>query len=109
MRTVPDANTIAYLALGADAALRYARANGREPEIDSALDGVGENGFISDIVDNALMLDLIADELGNNFAGVFDYEVAEVFGMECADAALYGTPFDPQQRAFDLCVELTAA
>lgn len=106
-RTHPDLNTVAYLAIGAKTALQRARVS--HPELlDAAIEKYGgEYQLISDVVHHALLLDLTADAAGNDFDGVFDYEVAEAFGAEYAAAAIYGRPFDASGRAHALVADIT--
>lgn len=79
-RTTADAQTVAYIAIGAHAAIRV---RGSLPT--STCDAFqGEESFIDECIRHALMLDRMADALPDGCFGVFCYEIAEPFGERYA-------------------------
>lgn len=100
MREHPEPLTVAYIAIGARQALDELPAQ-FNPD-----DWSGESGFISTVVEYALMVDRIGDEY-DDFLGVWEYEVAEEFGLRFGRALL--TDKTAPGKAEAIARELVAA
>lgn len=85
-RQHPDPLTVAYVAMGAGTAIGECPCGCLPDRVLDAYQGQME--FIAAVIHHALMLDRMADERGNDFSGVFAYEVAEPFGEEYAKALI---------------------
>jgi hypothetical protein len=102
MRTHADPLTIAYIAIGALDAIRAAD-NGPGDL------GTSEDGFILDIVSDALALDAEADPFDDRFTGVFNYDVAQPYGERVAAAWLESGEFPTDEERASWRAELIAA
>lgn len=100
-RTKPEALTIAYLAMGAQNAIRTMPGKHLPDRVADAYQG--EMNFIEAVTDHALLLDRMADLLdqGDGLAGVFLYEIAEPFGEEYARQLIAETTTENGQPAID--------
>jgi len=89
-----DPTDVAFLAIGATRTLdKYLSADKERP---STLDGVGEGGIISDIIEAAPLLYEAWNEQ-TDFIGVWYYEVSEPLGMWLAEMYIaHGTV--PEKR-----------
>lgn len=79
IRTLPDALTIAYIAMGVKVYMQTPEFHNRTARTHEA-----ELGFVEGIIRHARMLDSKADARQDDFTGVFLYEVAEPFGTMLA-------------------------
>lgn len=90
-RTTPCPETIAFIAIGADAALReHAKECGDQhtyPDLDSFS---GHTGFMQSVIEPSLFLDLVWDYFFTRTdpSGVFAYDIAEPFGRSVAEKML---------------------
>lgn len=94
MRDRPNIETVAFIAIGADEAMRA-----RKYTYDADCFG-GYVGLIGEVCGFALALDRMADEVDEStdrdFVGVFAYDVAERFGNDYALALIDGTGEKPE-------------
>lgn len=99
-RTQPDALTIAYMAMGAQNTIRETKPAGTLPgRVVDAYEG--QLGFIGAVIDHALILDRMADQLAGDLDGVFLYEIAEPFGEEYARQLIAEVMTEGAQPAID--------
>lgn len=96
----PEPLTVAYIAIGAEQALR------ESPALFNPDDWNGQLGFIGEAIEWAAMLDRMGDEY-EDFSGVWAYEVAEEFGLRYGRALL--TDVNGRGRAEDIARELVEA
>jgi hypothetical protein len=97
-----DAQTIAYVAMGAHAAILALRGGVLPNDVCDAYSG--QMHFINAVIEYAAAMDDEADKRDNNLAVVFAYEIAEEFGYRYANALIHGT----DERAADIIAELFA-
>lgn len=91
----PDPLTIAYLAIGAIDAWNAATDGQREHASDTYS---GQLGYVGEVIAHADALDALWRKMEDG-PGVFEYEVAEPFGIEYGQALLRDTP-RPDPREF---------
>ena len=103
MSQTHDPLTIAYLALGAKAALTALQYE--NPRVDYCDRMGGELAYISRVIEHADMLDALADDVDLN--GVFVYEVAEPFGEGFGRHFLSGEDFDVKAAARELIASIS--
>ena len=89
-----DTLDIAYMAIGAGAALERLDHDKRQALVDHC---GGQLAIINEVIQHAETLSRIFDELEDGFPGVWAYEVAEPFGQRYVEALTLDFSPDPGQ------------
>jgi hypothetical protein len=97
-----DAQTIAYVAMGAHAAILSQPGSALPTRVCDRYEG--EAAFIDHVIQHAVTLDYEADKRDNDLTVMFAYEIAEPFGKRYALALINGTG----ESAADIIAELFA-